>query len=114
MIKNIQYLHYLGHNKAINLFQFKYKIIDDDFEWIGVGSYVAAVSAPCTAPARADAVINCYSEKKLPIAPNFIKAILILEKKYSWNIEQQIIWNKKYCPNWYLVEKDLNKYLSLI
>ena len=111
MIRNIQCISYLGYNKATNLFRYEFKIIDDDFEWEGVGTVRARQHL---IPVRMNAIINCYSKNKLPIAPNLVKALFIFNKQYGWSIEEQINWNKQYCPNWHLVEKDMDKYLLLV
>ena len=107
MLKSIQYIRYVDWNPAINLYTNEYKIIDDDFEWIGLGSGIGRSADVC-------AIINCYYEKKLPIVINIIKVILSYDKKNGYNIEEHIRLNKRYCPNWHLVEKDFEKYLVLI
>jgi uncharacterized protein (UPF0371 family) len=43
-----------------------------------------------------------------------LKKKIILNRKNGWDIKLQIEWNKKYCPLWYLVEKDIDKYLLLM
>ena len=107
MFKNIKLTRHLGYDSNSKLFNYEFKIIDDDFEWIGAGEG-ASVSA------GADAIIKCYSEKKLPIVQNVVQALIFYNQKYGWNIKLQIECNKKFCPNWNLIEKDIDKYLSLI
>jgi len=108
MIKDIRPIRCLEYDQTTKLFSYEYKIIDDDFEWVGAGcrGRLSAIMG---------AVINCYYEKKLSIVPNVIKAMLMFKEKYDClSIKDQIIWNKQYCPNWHFVEKDIEKYLSLI
>ena len=117
MLKDIQYIRYLGYNSVTYSYNYEYQIIDDDFEWSGIGEGADSGEyggSDVGTGAYASAVINCYSEKKLPIAPNLAKAMFIFNKQYGWSIENQIYWSKKFCSNWYLVEKDIEKYLILL
>lgn len=115
MLKDIKYIRYLGYDEKTNLYSYECKIIDSDFEWLGPegGLGVGLDLGPGVA-AGLVAVINCYKEKDLPIAPNVMKAASIFSKEYGNSIQQYLDWGKQYCSNWHLVEKDIDKYLILL
>jgi hypothetical protein len=67
--------------------QHRYKIIDTDFEDYGVG-FVAAF-----------AIIDCYTKRNLPVAPNLFRYMLHREKTEGYPIDRQVWWNKRYNPS---------------
>jgi hypothetical protein len=125
--KSFEYKH-LDYDQKTNKYRFEYKIVDDD--WVGTGVAVA-VGVGVTVGVgvgvgvgRRDrvgvvvgivaAVIQEYSKRDLPIAPNLVRAFQWQSKKYGYSIEQIIAWNKQDNPLYKDYEEDIEKYLVLL
>ena len=103
MFQSYQYLKYLGYNEDTKDHKWQYKIIDTDFEEVGV------------ADALMVAVIDTYEKRGLNVPSNLIKAILWYHKQFPHiSIQQTIEWNKKYNKKFAKYEKDIEKYMVLL
>jgi hypothetical protein len=110
MFKSYAYIKYLGHDQKTDEYRYEYKIVDDD--WVGVGVGVA-VEVAVEAEVEV-AVIQEYSKRDLPVAPNLVRAFQWFSKKYGYSIEQIIAWNKEYNSKFKQYEEDIEKYLVLL
>lgn len=70
MFISYEYIKYLGYNIKTNVHSWQYRIIDSDFEEVVVEV----------------AVIHTYEKRNLPVAPNLMKAILYINKKWKIHI----------------------------
>ena len=114
MFISYEYQKYLGYNAKTEEYSYQYKIIDSEFEEVGVVVGVAVAVAAEVAVAVAVAVIDTYEKRNLNVAANLMAAILYLHKKYHISVPQIIEYNKKYNPKFAKYETDLQKYLCLI
>jgi hypothetical protein len=97
---------------------YEYRIIDSDFEVIyNLNSFNCK---PYSSPIirivvyeGCSSVINVYEERKLPVAPNLVKALIFSEKHYYTSIIRTIK-GLKHNTKFAQYEKDLEKYLLLI
>ena len=117
MFQSYQYLNYLGYNEDTEEYKWQYKIIDTDFEEVGVAVAVAVGVAVVVAVGVA--VIDTYEKRGLNVPSNLIKAILWYHKQFPHISIQQIIEdNKKYNPKFSKyekdIEKDIEKYMVLM
>jgi hypothetical protein len=101
MFKSYKYIRDLGYDEATKQYSYEYKLVDSDFVAVGVG----------LALGDANVVIDCYTKRNLPVAPNLIRYMLSLLDKYGWPLDEQVEWNKGYNHRWHEVEKDLQMYL---
>jgi hypothetical protein len=104
--QSYEVIKYLSYDHKNNEYRHEYKIIDDD--WVGVGVDTGVWVG------IAIAVIQEYSKRDLPIAPNLARAFQWQSKKYGVSIEQIIAWNKQYNPLYKDYEKDVERYLVLL
>jgi hypothetical protein len=101
MFLSYEYLGYLGHDPKTNEYLWEYKIVDSEFgEGVGVGVGVA--------------VIQEYSKRNLTVAPNLVRAMQLVSKKYGYSIQQIIDWNKQYNPLYKQYQEEVDKYLTLL
>jgi hypothetical protein len=106
MFQSCEYVKHLGHDQKTDEHRHEYKIVDDD--WVGVGVAVGVGVGVGVA------VIQEYSKRDLPIAPNLVRAFQWYSKKYGHSIEQVIALNKQYSPLYKDYEKDVERYLVLL
>jgi hypothetical protein len=84
--------------------QYRYKIIDDDFEETGTGD------AEMMSIERK--IIDCYTRRGLSVAPNLIRCMLKSREKYDWSLDWQVERMKASHPmHWHEIEKDMQMYL---
>jgi len=100
----IEDLEFISKYKEIDKTEYYiYKIIDTDFKAIVI------------APTIADAVIKCYSKRKLNVAKNLTALHLLHKKIYKITIEVSIHICKTYSHyNYTYYLNDIEKYLSLL
>ena len=104
MFQSYEFQKYLGYDAATKEYRHQYKIIDSDFEDVGVavGFGVAAI-------------IEVYEKRNLNVAANLMKTILYLHKQYpDYSIQEIIEYNRKYNPKFAQYEEDINRYLLLL
>ena len=107
MFQSYEYQKNLGYNQDTKEYRYQYKIIDTDFEEVGVAVGVGVWFA--------GEVIDAYEKRGLNVPSNLIKAILWHHKKYPhYSIQQIIEWNKKYNKKFAKYEKDIEKYMVLM
>ena len=114
MFKSYEYQKYLGYNSKTKEYSYQYKIIDSEFEEVGVDVGVEVGVAAEVAVAVAVAVIDTYEKRNLNVAANLVRAFLYLSKKYGNSVNDIIEYNKKYNPKFAKYENDLQKYLTLL
>jgi hypothetical protein len=112
MFQSYEFVKPLGYDPKTKSYRYEYKIVDDDWVWVAVGVEVEAPVA--VGVAVAIAVIQEYSKRDLPIAPNLVRAFQWQSKKYGVSIEQIIAWNKQYNPLYKDYEQDIERYLVLL
>ena len=108
MFQSYKYIKYLGKKDGKNCYE--YELTDSEFgtvsgvgAWVGVGFYVGV------------AVIQEYSQRKLNVAKNLMRAFIWWHKQHpDLSIQQLIDSNKKYNPLFPQYEEDLQKYLPLL
>jgi hypothetical protein len=114
--KSYEFVKYLGLDQKTKEYRFEYKIVDDD--WVGVvvavGFGVAVGVGLGVAVEVGAAVIQEYSKRDLPIAPNLVRAFQWFSKKYGISIEQVIAWNKQYNSKFKDYEQDIERYMVLL
>jgi hypothetical protein len=96
----------LDYDQKTKLYRYEYKIVDDDWVEVEVGVGVGVGVEV--------AVIQEYSKRDLPVAPNLVRAFQWYSKNYGTSIEQIIAWNKQDNPLYKDYENDIEKYLVLI
>jgi hypothetical protein len=99
---------YLGFDQKTNKYRYGYKIVDDDWVEVAVAVEVAGEVAVGVA------VIQEYSKRDLPIAPNLVRAFQWYSKNYGTSIEQLIAWNKQRNPLYKDYEQDIERYMVLL
>jgi hypothetical protein len=90
---------------------YEYQIIDSDFETLEI-SAVNLSNGESVIGMRIKIVIECYTKRGLPVAPNVIRALLWHVKEYHYSLDDMVSWNKKHNPLWHEVEKDIQMYLA--
>jgi hypothetical protein len=113
--KSYEYTKHLDFDQKTNKYRYEYKIIDDEYkiiddDWVAVGVAVGVRLGV----AFAIAVIQEYSKRDLPVAPNLFRAFQWFSKKYGCSIEQIIAWNQECNPKFKQYEEDIEKYLVLL
>jgi len=99
---------YLGYDTKTNKYRWRCKIVDTEFEEVGITSgreLGVAISV---------AVIDTYSTRGLPIVPNLIRALQWFGSRYSYSLEQLIAWQKQYNPKFKQYEQEIERYLILL
>jgi hypothetical protein len=122
MFQSFEYQKSIGYDTATKEHRYQYKIIDSDFEEIGVGvvavvGVVAAVGVAVVVVVGVVgvvAVIDTYEKRNLNVAANLMLAILYESKKYGYSVQQFINWNKQYNTKFAKYEKELEKYMVLL
>jgi hypothetical protein len=109
MFQSYTYLEYLGYDPKTNKYSWRYKIVDSEFK------EVAIVGAPVRAGAWLEigltgAVIDIYSKRGLPVAPNLFIAL----QWYGYSLEQLIAWQKQHNPKFKPYEQEIEKYLVFL
>ncbi len=113
MFQSYEYVKSLGYDAATKEHRWQYKLIDSDFEEVGVtaGSGVGVEFGV--------SIIEVYEKRNLNVAANLIKFILYLHKKFpDYSIQEIIETNRKYNPKFAPYEKEvlarLEKLLPLL
>ena len=106
MFQSFEFLERLGYENKIKEYRWRYRIVDDEFEEVAVAVTCDAVVAV--------AVIDIYSKRGLPVAPNLFIALQWYGSKYNISIGQVIFWQKKYNPKFKQYEQEIEKYLALL
>jgi hypothetical protein len=114
MFISYEYQKYLGYDNKTKLYNYRYKIVDDDFEVIDIFRLGQVEALEEVKGGGTLGVIETYEKRNLPVAPNLIKAILWYCDKYGYGIKDIICWNKDYNPKFAKYEKDIEKYLLLL
>ena len=110
MFKSYEFLRYLGYDPKIKQNRYEYKIVDDDWEAVGIG-----VDGEVEIESEVGiAVIDTYSKKGLPVAPNLIRALQWFSQKYGYSLEELISLQKQYNPRYKDYEQDIERYLVLL
>jgi hypothetical protein len=112
--QSYEYTKHLDFDQKTNKYRYEYKIIDDDWVAFGIEVGVVVSVGVGVGVAFAVAVIQEYSKRNLPIAPNLVRAFQWQSKQYDISIEQIIAWNKQYNPLYKDYEKDVECYLVLL
>src|SRR5271155_44822 len=112
MLKSYEFIRYLGLDPKTNQYRWEYRIVDDDWEEVGV--VVENKVAGAFAVGVGVAVIDTYSKKGLPVAPNLIRAFQFESQKYGYILEQLIAWHKRYNPKFTQYEDEINRLLVLL
>ncbi|SRR5258708_3590956 len=106
MFQSYNYRKNLGYDSKTKLYHWEYKIIDSEFEEIGV-SVSAFVGVGI-------AVIDTYEKRNLNVAANLIKSFIWYGRGNKWLIGEIVRWNKQYTPKFAKYEEQIKKYLILI
>jgi hypothetical protein len=104
----------LGFDQKTKSYRYGYKIVDDD--WVGV-DFAVGVEVEVgvgVVVGVAVAVIQEYSKRDLPVAPNLVRAFQCFSKNCGYSIEQLIAWNKQYNPIYKDYEQDIERYMLLL
>jgi hypothetical protein len=112
MFLSYKYQKYLGYDTKIKQYSYQYKIIDSNFEKVGVVGVGFGVGAAEVGVAVA--VIDTYEKRNLNVAKNLMLAILYHSKRCGYSAQQIIKYNKQYNPKFAQYEEELNKYLCLV
>src|SRR5258708_16850525 len=103
---------YLGYDEKTKLYRWEYKIVDSEFEEIGVGTFGGGGVSQGLGTGLA--VIDTYENRNLNVAVNLVKSFIWLNKEYGWSINNTVKYNKQYNPKFAKYEEDVNKYLILM
>ena len=105
MLIDIQFKRYLGYNKKTKLYSYEFDITDSEFGsvvCVGEGVVVGAVIAE-------------YSKRKLNVAANLVKLLLLYKRRNGWEIATQIEWWQEdqplFTPE---LKAEVDKYITLI
>ena len=110
MFQSYKYIKYLGEKDGKH--SWEYELIDSDF---GTVSGVGVVGGGGVGVGVAIAVIQEYSQRKLNVAKNLMRAFIWHNKLYPWwSIQEMIDCNKEYNPLFSQYEEDIQKYLPLL
>jgi len=112
MFLSYYYRKYLGYDNKTKLYSWEYKVVDSEFEEIGVGENMGAGVG--VGLGVGVAVVNTYEKRKLNVAANLVRAFIWQNKGCGWTISNLIKWNKQFNPKFAKYEKDIEKYLVLI
>ena len=99
-----------SYDPKTNEFRWRYKIVDSEWEAVGV---VVAVAVG-VAVGVAVAVIQEYSKRELPVAANLIRAFQFISTKRGYSIQRIIDWNKQRNPQYKQYEQEIERYLVLL
>ena len=105
-----EFLSYDGYDPKTNEYRWGYKIVDSEWEAVGVGVAVVDGGAGWVVVA----VMQEYSKRDLPVAANLIRAFQFISSKYGYSIQQIIDANKKRNPQFKQYEQEVEKYLTLL
>ena len=111
MFLSYEYIRNLGYDKKTGKFRFEYKIVDTDFEEVGVGVDVEGSNLDVGVGAE---VIETYRKRNLPVVSNLILFWQYYAKKYDHSFEDLIRWSKQYNLFHAEYEEEIDKYLLLI
>jgi hypothetical protein len=112
MFQSYEFLEYLGYDNNTNEYRWRYKIVDTEFEEVGV-AFEVGVGGTAAAGLPA-AVIDTYSNRGLPVVPNLVRAFQWYINKYGYSLEQLIAWNKQYNSKFAQYAQEVEKYLVLL
>jgi hypothetical protein len=113
MLISCDYTKYLGYDKATDKYRYEYRIVDTEFEEVGVaveGAPALAVEVEFEAEVG---VIETYRKRNLPVVPNLIRCWQFQSKRYGWRMERIFSWSKQHNPYFAEYEDEINKYLLL-
>src|SRR5277367_363135 len=111
MFVSFEYIRDLDYDTKINKFRWEYKIVDTDFEKVGVAFGVGVEIGIEVGIA----VVETYRKRNLPVVPNLILAWQYIAKESGdYTIEELIDWSKQYNPHHAEYEDEINKYLLLL
>ena len=105
------FISYEFVNFILNEEKHQFRIVDDDFIHVGI--------APLSFPwgELIETVINTYQGRKLPVAPNLMKAFIFEVNKHSpvhgYTVADIMQWYKRQ-PSYKIYGKDMEKYLILL
>ena len=111
MFQSYAFIDYNRYNLRTNEYSWRYKIVDTEFEEVGV-----AVAGGDGAGKKEDvvAVIDTYSNRGLPVVPNLIIAFQWYSGKCGYSLEQLIAWQLQYNPQYKQYEEEIERYLVLL
>jgi hypothetical protein len=105
MLISCDYTKYLDYDKATDKYRYEYRIVDTEFEEVGVAvAFGVAVEFE---------VIETYRKRNLPVVPNLIRCWQFQSNKYGCSMQQLISWSKQHNPYFAEYEDEINKYLLL-
>jgi hypothetical protein len=108
MFQSYECIGFVGYNEATKQFRCEYKLVDTDFEDVGIA---AEVLFEGMVPGSRS-IIDCYTKRNLPVAKNLIRYMLSVQEDYSyWTLDRQVEWQKQNNPRWHEVEDDMKMYL---
>ena len=110
MFLSYEYAGAVPYDPKTGEYRWRYKIVDSEWEAVGVGVAVVdggAVWVGC-------AVIQEYSKRELPVAANHIRAFQFISTKRGYSIQQIIDWNKQFNPQYKQYEQEVERYLVLL
>jgi hypothetical protein len=107
MFQSYDYIKYLGYDVETKQHSYQCKIIDSDFEEVGVAVVVDEIGVEV-------AVIDTYEKRNLNVAKNLMFAIVYGSKRWNYSIREIIQRNKQYNPKFAAYEKEMEKYLALM
>jgi len=110
MFQSYKYLEHLGYDTNTNEYRWRYKIVDTEFEEVGV----VAPETPDVVVGVGVAVIDTYSNRGLPVVPNLIIAFQWYSGKCGYSLEQLIAWQLQYNPQYKQYEEEIERYLVLL
>ena len=110
MFLSYEYIRHEGsdYDPKTNEYRWRYKIVDSEWEAVGVGVGVDSWAG------NAVAVIQEYGKRELPVAANLIRAFQWYSTKYGYSIQRIIKWNLQHNPQYKQFEEEVDKLLVLL
>jgi hypothetical protein len=108
MFKSYNEIGFTGQDNADDKRSYIVRITDDDF----VDDIDVFMETGIGFGASPEfAIIECYTKRGLPVAPNFIRHMLQVRDAENWPLDGQVLWNRTANPLWPQIEKDMQMYL---
>jgi hypothetical protein len=119
MFQSYEFLEFICYDPNTNEYSWRYKIVDTEFEEVGVALEVGICALEIGAWVGVGvgvvvAVIDTYSKRGLPVVPNLIRALQWYNSKYGHSLEQLIAWQLQYNSKFAQYEQEIKRYLVLL
>jgi hypothetical protein len=111
VFQSYEYIKHIGYDTKTKQHSYQYKIIDSDFEEVGVVVEVEVEDGVEVSVA----VIDTYEKRNLNVAKNLMLAILWHHKKYPYvSVADIVRYNKQCNPKFAPYKEDVAKYMILL